>query len=211
MSEHQHGYLTTQRIEFFSDAVFAVAITLLALSLTIEGHLSHSELIRKLISMRPQFVSYGISFIIIGIYWMEHLKIYHFIKRADQWLLTLNLLFLISITLVPFLTSLVDLYRNSQETTIIYASSLTVTGLLAWAMWRHASRRHRLIDEDTAPYTIRLITLDTLLLPLVFLISIGISFINLTAAHWSWLLVIFVKPVVRGLSSRVGERRRGEG
>jgi uncharacterized membrane protein len=93
------------RLEAFSDGVIAVAITLLALDLTVEGPTGHGHLTDQLYDHRYAFVAYLISFLTIGIIWVNHHALIRSIKTVDRMLLFLNLVLLLFIVLIPFATA----------------------------------------------------------------------------------------------------------
>ena len=92
------------RLEAFSDGVFAVAITLLALDLTVEGP-GHGHLIDQLYDKWPAFLAYLISFFTIGIIWVNHHALVRSIVKVDRMLLFVNLVLLLFVVLIPFATS----------------------------------------------------------------------------------------------------------
>ena len=92
------------RLEAFSDGVFAVAITLLALNLTVEGP-GHGRLIDQLYDKWPAFLAYLISFFMIGIVWVNHHALVRSISKVDRLLLFLNLVLLLFVVLIPFATA----------------------------------------------------------------------------------------------------------
>jgi len=92
------------RLEAFSDGVFAVAITLLALNLTVEGP-GHGHLIDQLNGRWPAFLAYLISFFMIGIVWVNHHVLVRSITAVDRMLLFLNLVLLLFVVLIPFATA----------------------------------------------------------------------------------------------------------
>ena len=93
------------RLEAFSDGVFAVAITLLALNLTVEGP-GHGHLIDQLYERWPAFLAYLISFFMIGIVWVNHHVLVRSIMAVDRMLLFLNLVLLLFVVLIPFATAM---------------------------------------------------------------------------------------------------------
>ncbi len=97
------------RLEAFSDGVFAVAITLLALGLTVAGP-GHGTLTHQLAERWPGFVAYLISFFTIGIIWVNHHALVSNIKVVSRPLLYLNLVLLLFVVLVPFATGTVAAY-----------------------------------------------------------------------------------------------------
>ena len=187
-----------ERTVFFSDAVFA--ITLLALNIEvpeIPHDLVATELPGRLLDLWPQFLSYVLSFLIIGFYWMAHHRTFHYIRSYDHRLLLINLLVLMLSALVPFSSSLLGEYGDQQIAVVFYATHLAVTGLaLSW-LWWYASRNPRLIDPDIDPRVVRYNDLRGLLVPLFFVLSIGISFVSVTAAQLSWVLIATVlRPIL---------------
>jgi uncharacterized membrane protein len=112
------------RLEAFSDGVFAVAITLLALNLTVAGP-GNGKLIDQLGSHWPSFVAYLISFFTIGIIWVNHHALIRSVKSVDRRLLFFNLVLLLFVVLIPFATGLVAEYLrhsvNGADTRIAMA------------------------------------------------------------------------------------------
>jgi uncharacterized membrane protein len=101
------------RLEAFSDGVFAVAITLLALNLTVAGP-GYGRLSHQLITHWPSFVAYLISFLDIGIIWVNHHVLIRSVKVVERLLLFVNLLLLLFVVLIPFATGLVAVYLRSS-------------------------------------------------------------------------------------------------
>ena len=102
--------LSTHRIEAFSDGVFAIAITLLVLNLQVPEIATVSELASKLGALWPKLVSYVLSFMVVGIYWVAHHNTFHYIKRSDRNLLWLNILMMLFVVFIPFPAALLGQY-----------------------------------------------------------------------------------------------------
>ena len=102
------------RLEAFSDGVFAVAITLLALNLTVAGP-GHGRLTHQLATHWPSFAAYVISFFMIGIIWVNHHALIRSITVVTRTLLFLNLLLLLFVVLIPFATATVAEYLNAPH------------------------------------------------------------------------------------------------
>ena len=179
-----------ERLVFFSDAVFAIAITLLALEIHLPmeaAGLSDFQLTRSLIEIWPKYLSFIISFLVIGNFWIAHHRRFRFITRYDTRLLLLNLLMLMCIAFIPFPTSILS--ENSNRTaTIFYALSIAITGLMSAILWRYVSRENRLIAKHVDAKTVRRHLLSILTIPIVFLLSIGLAYINPDLAKFSWIL-----------------------
>jgi len=188
-----------ERTIFFSDAVFAIAITLLALDITIPKpkHVLGRELSSVVLAQWPDVLSFAVSFLIIGAYWMAHHRIFHYIKRYDATLLWLNLLFLMSIAFLPFPDRVLSEWGDREQFALIfYATSVAVAGLLLSLVWLYATRGRRLVASDIDPRLVRYLFSRGLMPPLVFLGSIVISFVSLRAALGSWLLLLAVRPML---------------
>jgi uncharacterized membrane protein len=176
----------------FSDAVFAFAITLMALSIDIPDlptHLTQSELLDKLYGLYPQFESYIISFAVIAIFWVSYHQVFNHIKGSHITMVYLNLLFLLLITLLSLSTSLVINYGTYQIPYVIYCFIVIMTSSLLATIWWHATKNKSLIDKNLHPFFIKGILVNLMSIPIVFTISIIISFINLDIAQYFWLVI----------------------
>ena len=138
-----------ERIILFSDAVFAIAITLLVLEIKVPhvGEDINNSLINILIGMTPKFIGFFISFFVIGQYWIVHHKLFGFVDDYNGGLLWLNLIFLLSIVLMPFSTAL---YSENIKTTlsfVIYCSNIFASGIIAFVLWRYIGSAKRNLSE----------------------------------------------------------------
>lgn len=195
----ERNRLGMERLVFFSDAVFAIAITLLALEIRLPsdaGELSNAELLQSLLVIWPKYLSYVISFLVIGAFWLGHHRRFLYIERYDRSLLMLNLLLLMSIAFIPFPTAIIS-DNGGLVATIFYAATIVVAGLLSGAVWRYASHHNRLIDADLNAHERRRERLQTLAMPGVFLVSIGLAFINDDLAKASWSLILIIALLIR--------------
>ncbi len=181
----------TGRIAAFTDGVMAIAITLLVLNIKVpaipRGRVT-AELPGALWDALPSIGSYALSFIVVGIYWMSHHRIFTFIIRYDRRLLWLNTLFLLSVSFIPFASELNGAYGTDRVAFAIYALNLVLTGVMLTTIWLHASQHHRLIAADLDPRLIRYLSLRGLILPIIALVGIGISFVSPEYANFAWLL-----------------------
>ncbi len=126
------GELGLERIVFFSDAVMAIAITLLAIDLRVpevDPHITSQQLAAQLSAIRPHLLTFFISFVVIGIYWISHHRYFRYIKRYDTRLILLNLLFLFFIVGMPFLASLLGQYTAVPLALISYTLAIAALGL----------------------------------------------------------------------------------
>ena len=186
------------RIVNLSDGVFAIAITLLILDIRVPDipeNLVASELPGQLLSLWPKYLGYFLSFVGISTFWMIHHSIFRPITDYDRSLHYLNFLFLMLVAFVPFPTSLVGEYGNHQLPVAVYVATLAVGRLLLTAIHWYSTRDDRLLGEAQDPRTVRFFLIRGLTIPAIFLLSIGISFFSVSAAVWSWLVMLAVDAV----------------
>lgn len=179
------GGLGKTRVEALTDGVFAIAMTLLVFGITIPTVPQGSPaavLQQKLLQLWPKFLTYGISFIMLGIYWVGHHNQFHYITRTDRMLLWLNLFFLMSIGLIPFSTTLLGEYPTQQTAVVFYGANLILVGGILYAHWRYATNLHRLVSHDIHEEVINLAKRRIVTGPVVFLVAIGLSFFSTAAA-----------------------------
>lgn len=192
--------IKVEHVISFSDAVFAFAITLMALSIDIPDlplNLTQSELVQRLYDIYPQFEDYVISFAVIAIFWVSYHQVFNHIKGSHLSIVYLNLLFLLLITLLSLSTSFVINYASYQIPYIIYCVVVIVTSSLLVAIWWYATHEHLLVDKNMNPLFIKGTFFGLLSVPLIFGISIAISFINLDIAQYFWLAIIPLNIIIR--------------
>ncbi len=189
--------LTTGRITAFSDGVFSIAITLLVLNLhvpTVPG-----KLLDQLRTQWPSLSSYLLSFVIVGIYWVAHHNMFHYIKRSDRPFLWINILLLMCVAFIPFPAGLLGQYSGQRISLITYASSLILTNLMLSLLWWYATSNHRLVDQDIDPHFVRTVNRRNMTAPVVYLVSIGLSFLSPLAS----LIVFFLFPLYYIIPSHI--------
>jgi len=187
------------RIVNLSDGIFAIAITLLVLDIrvpTIPENLVASELPGELLSLWPRYLGYFLSFVSISVFWMIHHAIFRPIRAYDRTLLYLNFLFLMVVAFVPFPTALLGEYGNHQLPVAIYAATLATGRLLLTAIHSYSTRNGRLLAELQDPTMVRFFLIRGLTISAMFLISIGISFLSVRAAIWTWFIMIAIDAIV---------------
>ena len=192
------------RLVYFSDAVFAIAITLLALEIRLPylHDPTNRELARALLALLPRLYGFAISFWIIAVYWLAHHRIFRYIRAFDRRLLIINLFFLMWIVVMPFSASLLGQYGSNQLALVVYFSHMTLVSLSMALLWRYATRDRKLVDSDIDPLVIRYNNVRILALPVVFLLAIGVSFFSTATAGYFALLLFFIRPVTAWYARR---------
>jgi uncharacterized membrane protein len=120
----------TNRLESFSDGVIAVAITLLVLNIGVPGNGTGHSLIYELGRQWPEYVAYVISFLTIGIIWINHHAMISRLREADHTVLILNLLLLMTIGILPFATNLVATHRGKPLAAAIYSGCFMLMAIV---------------------------------------------------------------------------------
>lgn len=152
--------MSANRLETFADGVFAIAATLLVIDVGIPGELSGS-LGRALLDIWPQYAGYAVSFVTIGIMWVNHHRLIRQVERVDEPFLFLNLALLACIAFVPFPTRILAEYvqtGDGRAAALLYGTTLTVTAVFFNSVWLYASRRGRLLHPGADPKEISGIT-----------------------------------------------------
>jgi TMEM175 potassium channel family protein len=192
--------IKVEHVISFSDAVFAFAITLMALTIDIPDlppNLSQSELLQRLDDFYPQFEDYIISFAVIAIFWISYHQVFNHIKGSHISMVYLNFLFLLFITLLSLTTTLVTIYASYQIPYIIYCIIVIMTSSLLVLIWWYATKEYRLVDKGMHPLFIKGTFFALLAIPIIFSISIIISFIDLDIAQYFWLGIIPMNVLIR--------------
>jgi uncharacterized membrane protein len=196
-----------ERVIFFSDAVFAIVITLLVLPLTAEIELPEGgqDLATHVWEQWPRVLSFLVSFLVIGQFWIAHHHMFEYVRRYDQGLLWLNLVSLLTVSFMPFPTALIGARLETAAVfpVVFYAASMTVSSLALTASWIYAVRR-RLINPSVPGGEVRAFTGRALATSAVFLLSVGAAFLGLPVAVLFWLVLL---PLARVLLARASMRR----
>lgn len=186
---------TVARLVSFSDGVFAIAITLLAFQLRVpkvDNGFSASELANALGHDYHQFVVYGVSFAIIGQFWVIHHRAFHHLSGHDRWLAYVNLVFLFALSFLPFAANLFGQYRDNRTAVILYGASLAAVSLTFGLVWFTAVLRG-FVDPATDPRLVHMLSWRAALVPATFVGSVVLAFFaSRTVVEYSWLAVVVV-------------------
>ncbi|WP_329543710.1 TMEM175 family protein [Streptomyces sp. NBC_01356] len=187
-----------ERLLFFGDAVFAIAITLLALDITVPEGLADSEVGAALRDAVPKMGSYLLSFAVIGALWLAQHALFHLVATLDRWLLYLYLALLAVVAALPFPTRLLNEYGDTAAATVFYAATITLGIALLAAMAARLLVRPSLAVASVEPGRIKDALRRSLLLLGVFATSIPVAFASPTAGKYWWLLAVAARPLLRG-------------
>jgi uncharacterized membrane protein len=182
--------MKSSRLEAFSDGVIAVIITIMVLEL----HVPHKDGLAGLWSVAPRLGIYLLSFLIVGIYWINHHELMRRTEVVDSRVLWANLIFLFVLSLIPYFVDYLDEKLFDPFATILYDSTMLLGGLaffvLRWTVmrlqWKAGSLRH----SDEAELSKHAISL------LIYIISIAVAFYRpwLSLAITSLVTVVWIVP-----------------
>jgi len=193
---------TATRVELFSDAVLAIAITLLIIEVKVP-HVEEGDLARALADQWPSYVAYALSFVIIGIMWVNHHGIFERVAHVDRPLLLLNLGLLMGIAFLPFPTALFADYlreggANSHIAAAVYGATMAYTAAGFAALLGYLGRRPELLVADAQPALVRAAMVRAWAGVAVYLASIGLAFVSAPACLVLYILLAAYFTVVAG-------------
>jgi len=169
------------RLEAFADGIFAFAATLLILNVAV----ATGPLGPQLLQIWTSYAAYAISFLIIGIIWVNHHTLMNQLDHVDRTFLMLSVVFLMLIAFIPFPTRLLALYirtDGAEAAAIAYGVTLTLTGVLINVVWRYAATDRRLLRADADDAVIRGISRSYLLGPTTYFLATLVAFISPAAS-----------------------------
>lgn len=187
MSHSKTGF-QIERLIFFSDAVFAIAITLLIIEIKIPHLLPEyttAQVIHAYLELTPKFMGFFVSFFFIGLYWTVHHQMMSYLVNYNPVLVWLNLLYLLSIVLFPFSTALDSEYAGTNFISpfLIYTLNVMFSGGMIVVLWRYISNpRHQLSEGLDNPLFVQYYQKRALVVPAIF---IGVFLVGLLLPYHS--------------------------
>ena len=173
----------TTRVEAFSDAVFAIAITLLILEIKVPTQ-DQGPLAAGLLRQWPSYLAFLASFLYIGVMWINHHRMFTHIRKANDVLLVLNLFLLLGVTVVPFPTAVLAEHLHGPDhkiAAILYNATFVVIAVIFNVLWRYAVSR-RLIDHAVSAEAARIISRQYALGPVMYLGCLALAWVNVHAS-----------------------------
>ncbi len=220
MSTQLHNELRKEfqleRLILFSDAVFAIAITLLVIEIKIPDihneKVSDKALLQELGHLIPKFLGFVVSFMFIGLYWTVHHRMFGFVTGYDRKLLLLNLAFLFFIALMPFSTGFYseysggDLIRKQLKVPMtFYVLNFCSLGFINYFMWRRITNpKNKLAEPPIDILTAKLARMRSLIVPIIFLCMLPVAyFTNVLIAIY---LPMLIPIVLRVMKKRISKK-----
>lgn len=187
------------RVDSFSDGLFAVAATLLALSIDVP-RVPESELGSTLDSLIPSVTAYFIAFFVVGLFWLRHHDFFGRLQASDSQLARINLVFLSVVALLPVPTELLGRYDDSPSPVVIFAIFILVLSLLMDVLFRHAERGGLLAPGQATPRD----PFGRLTVWFAFGVSIPVAFVDPDWGMYCWILAAVIPPLAVRLGATEG-------
>ncbi|MFF5023642.1 TMEM175 family protein [Streptomyces collinus] len=170
------------RVEAFSDGVFAIAITLLILDIKVPKADGPGGLWHALGAQWPSYAAYVVSFLVIGIMWVNHHQVFSYVARVDRTLMFLNLLVLMVVAAVPWPTAMLAEYlredRASHVAAAVYSLVMVAMALTFQALWWHLTRTGHLFDPRVDAPAARATRIRFALGSLGYPLTVGLAFVS---------------------------------
>jgi uncharacterized membrane protein len=188
--DRRHG--EPDRLVTFTDGVFAIVITILVLELKVPDLSSGQRLAESLEEMRPTFVAFVISFLLVGMYWVGHRDMFTGVRFVNRDVLWLNLLFLLPVALVPFAASVVGEYPDEAAALHLYGAVLIVVTLMRMLLYWYLLRHPGLLWEPPSRHSRRF----AILISGVPLVAYVIAMLVASSVPWLSLMLYAVLPLL---------------
>jgi uncharacterized membrane protein len=206
--------LPKARLEALTDGMFAVTMTLLVLDLKLPEHLGgdHAQVVASLLALLPHVDDYVISFVVLCVFWLAHLRLLARLRDVDATFVWLNLAFLLFTTFVPTLTSLIGNNADRPIAAILYGCNLLLILLMEALMWRHASRHHFNDSVLDAPGVWQLMRRKFLFAATVIVAGVACALLEIAfAARVDYASYVYLLLIVAGLVRKDGTAKTGAG
>jgi uncharacterized membrane protein len=199
----------TSRLETFADGVMAIAITLLILEIAVPEIDPDRPLTTALAEQWPSYAAYVISFVVIGIIWVNHHHMFKLIARTNHTFLVLNVLFVMTIATLPWPTALVAAHLRDPDgrtvATLVYGGTMTAIAIMFNVVWRYASAGHRLLVDGVDPSTLQRINRSYLAGPTIYSAATLLGLISpwISLVIFAMLAVYYLLPVTGPRAQRL--------
>ena len=203
LDHHDRTEFQLERLILFTDAVFAIAITLLIIEIKVpelHTHELHSEagVLRATGALLPKFAGFFVAFFVIAVYWVAHHRVFRYVYAYDNRLIWLNMFFLLSIVLMPFTAAYQGEYPALTTPWVLYCISVIFTGLMQLRLQAYIRQPAHGISRPVHQGHPDLDLVRPLIPMGVFLLSTGVALLGFPLAARGVLVVIFPLMVLHG-------------
>jgi uncharacterized membrane protein len=200
MPRRAPALMNVGRFEAFSDSIFAIAATLLVVNLRLPdlGDVTLGQSVVRLAWLWPQLLGFATSFAIIGVLWINHHALFHFLKKVDRVSLIINLGLLMCVSFIPYPTALVAEYGHNRAVVTLFGSTMAAAGFSFSALWFYAVNQYLRSEPDIDPRFVRDASLWTLGYPVSYVVATLCAFIDtrLSLALFAIVPIVYLMPGV---------------
>lgn len=195
----KHDIFPSERIITYSDAIFAIALTLLVLEIKIPeiDTAGKNDLLGLLLSNWPSYISFLVSFLIISVIWFNHHTMFHYISHVNHQLMLINTLLMLNVVIIPFCSALLGRYAaegnwNAKIAALVYGSWITFGGIPFNWLWGYALRHDNLLVKGYQISDLLNIKYHFMRGPFLYLICTLLALVNSWASICGFtILIIF--------------------
>ena len=195
-----------ERFVLFSDAVFAIAITLLVIEIKVpeipKEIVTEKALLHSLDHLIPRFIGFFISFMIIGLYWQVHHRMFGFVVDFTRRTMWLNLFFLLAVVLMPFSTGFYSEYipRLLRTPMIVYVANISFLGIMNFFLWKHLNNPKLKLTEGVTHEENLIFSYRSISIPVIFILIAIVYFFNPRIAPF---LPAVIPLIMRFITKRI--------
>ena len=198
--EPDNGY---ERLIMFTDGIFAIAITLLALEIRIPEVTNRAELGQAILDLLPQIFVFVYTFIQVGLFWLAHQRMFRYIDRTDDRFMVLCVIYLMVIAFLPVPSSVLARYGDQFSAVEFFAVTMLLVGIMEFLIWEYAAYKGRLVRSDITPLQMSEQRWRTANLLIIFSLSIVIAFISPLVAMLSWFALFVTRRLITWRFNRI--------
>jgi uncharacterized membrane protein len=186
--------MNVTRFEAFSDSVFAIAATLLVVDLRLPdlAGMTPAQSALRLAALWPQLIGFATSFAIIGVLWINHHALFHFLKKVDRISLIINLGLLMCVSFIPYPSALMAKYAYNRAVIVLFGATMAAAGFAFSSLWFYAVRQYFRNEQRIDRRFVRDASLWTLGYPLSYVVATAVALVNPRTS----LIVFAIIPVV---------------
>jgi len=198
--------IAAERLIFFSDAVVAIAITLLALGLPVPKGSGDEAVWQSLRSLTNAYLAFLISFAVIGAYWRLHHRLYRYVGRLDSRLVSINLVWLLMIIITPYVTRVLEGPDAFGVRFSLYAGIQVIT-MVAFVLMRRHIRDHDLLRPGASANVVAADDISFIAVAAAFAISIPVAAASGSQlTYLIWVATAVGARAFRRMRDPLGER-----
>ena len=179
------------RLLTLADGIFAIAMTLLVLNLRLPDG-GNADLATQLAGLRSAFLTFVISFVVLGVFWFAHHQTFHFLVRVNRTLVWLSIGFFLGVALVPFVASVLGAHPDDPIALTLYGGAIGLLTVLGYVTWWYMTGDRGLVVEGMDPKLVRKVQHWIAVGPVIALVAIALAFVSPLVS----LLIYVALPVL---------------